>query len=157
MRGRIIPMDLRTSFPRSMRHKLAGYVHVARMIDKCRAVLAGTEGEYLYPCPMDERLLQFAGITSEQFTAAVKAHPTDEGVVAWFLQAATPHPPEELEAWNQALLERGPSSPESVQRFKKCLEAIDPSRTDITAWSDLQDLEEGRPVPRRAPAASSHS
>ena len=65
-------MDLRTQFPRSMRTTLAGYAHLARMIDKCRAVLAGTEGEYIYPCPMDERLMDFAGITSEQFTAAVK-------------------------------------------------------------------------------------
>ena len=45
------------------------------MIDKCRAVLAGTEGEYLYPCPIDELLMDFAGITSEEFTAAVKANP----------------------------------------------------------------------------------
>ena len=73
-------MDLRTQFPRSMRTMLAGYAHLARMIDKCRAVLAGMEGEYIYPCPMDERLMDFAGITSEQFTAAVKTHPTDEGL-----------------------------------------------------------------------------
>jgi hypothetical protein len=132
-----------------MNVKIAGHVHVARMIDKCRAVLAGTEGEYIYPCPMDERLLEFAGITSDQFTAAVKASPTDEGVAAWFAQTATPRRPAELEEWNQKLLTRGPSSPESAARFKKYLDAIDPSRTDITAWSDLQDLEEGRVVPRR--------
>ena len=76
-------MDLRTGFPRSMKVQIAGHVHVARMIDKCRAVLAGTEGEYIYPCPMDDRLLDFSGISSEQFTAAVKINPTDEGVAAW--------------------------------------------------------------------------
>ena len=38
-------------FPHSMRYQMNGYVHLARMIDKCRAVLAGTEGEYIYPCP----------------------------------------------------------------------------------------------------------
>lgn len=146
-------MDLRTSFPRSMKAKIAGHVHVARMIDKCRAVLAGTEGEYIYPCPMDERLMEFAGITAEQFTAAVKVNPTDEGVAAWFQQTAQPHRPAELEDWNQQLLARGPSSPESAAKFKKYLAAIDPSRTDLTAWSDLQDLEEGRTVPRREPAA----
>lgn len=145
-------MDLRTGFPRSMKVKIAGHVHVARMIDKCRAVLAGTEGEYIYPCPMDERLMEFTGITAEQFTAAVKTNPTDEGVAAWFQQAATQHGPAELEDWNQKLLARGPSSPESAKKFKKYLDAIDPSRTDLTAWSDLQDLEEGRTVPRRAPA-----
>jgi hypothetical protein len=132
-----------------MRTTLAGYVHLARMIDKCRAVLAGTEGEYLYPCPIDERLMEFAGITSEAFTAAVKSHPTDQGVVAWFLRTARPHQPAELDAWNEQLLARGPHSPESTERFKKYLNAVDPSRTDITAWADLQDLEEGRAVPVR--------
>jgi hypothetical protein len=145
-------MDLRTNFPRSMKFRLAGYVHLARMIDKCRAVLAGNEGEYIYPCPMDERLMDFAGITSEQFTAAVKANSTDEEIVRWFQQTAKPHQPTELDEWNQKLLARGPSSPESAARFKKYLAAIDPLRNDITAWSDLQDLEEGRSVPKREPA-----
>lgn len=148
-------MDLRKDFPRSMRHQLAGYAHLARMIDKCRAVLAGTEGEYIYPCPMDERLLEFVGITSEQFTAAVKANSTDKGVVTWFEEQATSHQPAELEEWNRKLLARGPSSPESAARFKKYLAAIDPSRTDLTAWSDLQDLEEGRVVPKREPGTHS--
>ena len=146
-------MDLRTGFPRSMRVKVAGHVHVARMIDKCRAVLAGTQGEYIYPCPMDERLLEFAGLTSEEFTAAVKANPADEGIAAWFIRVAKPHSQAELNEWNQKLLSRGPSSPESAEKFKKYRDAIDPSRTDITAWADLQDLEEGRAVPRRSSAA----
>jgi hypothetical protein len=132
-----------------MRVKLGGYVHLARMLDKCRAALAGTQGEYIYPCPMDERLLEFVGITSEQFTAAVQANPSDEEVVAWFQRTARPYPPTELEEWNRRLLARGPSSPESAARFKNTLEAIDPSRTDITSWTDLLDLEEGRHVPRR--------
>ena len=148
-------MDLRKDFPRSMKFKLAGHVHLARMIDKCRAVLAGTEGEYIYPCPMDERLMEFVGMTSDQFTAAVKANSTDEEVVKWLEQTAQPHQPAELEEWNQKLLARGPSSPESAARFKKYLAAVDPSRTDITAWSDLQDLEEGRVVPRREPVHQS--
>lgn len=142
-------MDLRTSFPRSMRVKLESYVHLARMIDKCRAVLAGTEGEYIYPCPMDDRLLEFVGITSDQFTAAVKTNPTDEGVATWFRQTAKPHQTAELDEWNEKLLLRGPGSPESLEKFKKYRDAVDPSRTDLTAWSDLQDLEEGRVVPRR--------
>jgi Domain of unknown function (DUF5069) len=142
-------MDLRKQFPRSMKCKLTGYAHLARMIDKCRAVLAGTEGEYIYPCPMDERLLECAKITNDQFTAAVKVNATDEGVLAWFQQHAQPHEPTELEDWNRQLLARGPSSPESAAKFKKYLDAIDPSRTNLTAWSDLQDLEEGRFVPQR--------
>ena len=133
-----------------MNVKLEGYVHLARMIDKCRAVLAGTEGEYIYPCPMDDRLMEFAGITTDQFTAAVKAHPTDEAVAQWFRKIAKPHKATELDLWNELMLTRGPSTPEKQGYFNKLRDAVDPSRTDLTAWSDLQDLEEGRTVPDRS-------
>jgi hypothetical protein len=143
-------MDLRKNFPRSMRVKMEGYVHLARMIDKCRAVLAGTEGEYIYPCPMDERLMKFSGITDKEFTATVKANPTDKGVARWFKKASTPHQQIERTAWNEMMLTRGPSTPDKQKYFNKLRDAVDPSRTDLTAWSDLQDLEEGRSVPRRS-------
>lgn len=64
---------------------------------------------------------------------------------------ATPHTQAELDEWNSKLPARGPSSPESAAKLNKYLAAIDPSRTDITARSDLQDLEEGRVVPKREP------
>ena len=143
-------MDLRSSFPRSMRVKMEGYVHLARMIDKCRAVLAKTEGEYVYPCPMDDRLMKFAGITDKEFTATVKANPTDKGVAQWFKKASTPHPQLELHEWNEMMLTRGPSTPDKQKYFNKLRDAVDPSRTDLTSWADLQDLEEGRTVPRRS-------
>ena len=143
-------MDLTRGFPRSMRVSLVGYVHLARMIDKCRAVLAGTQGEYIYPCPLDERLLEFAGLTADQFTEAVKSNGTDEAIAKWFRQHAAPHTPAELETWNQMMLNRGPSTPEKQMSFNKYRDAIDPSRTDLTSWADLQDLGEGRTVPRRA-------
>jgi hypothetical protein len=132
-----------------MRVKLEGYIHLARMIDKCRAVLAGTEGEYIYPCPMDIRLLEYTGITAEQFTAAVQESPTDEGVAEWFRHSAKHHCGTELNEWNETMLKRGPSTPEKQDYFNKLRDAVDPSRTDLTAWSDLQDLEERRSVPRR--------
>ena len=137
-----------------MRVKLEGYVHLARMIDKCRAVLAGTEGEYIYPCPMDVRLMEYAGFTAEQFTAAVQESPTDEGVAEWFRHSAKHHSGTELNEWNEMMLKRGPSTPEKQDYFNKLRDAVDPSRTDLTAWSDLQDLEEGRFVPLKSPSPS---
>ena len=136
-----------------MRVKMEGYVHLARMIDKCRAELAKTEGEYIYPCPMDDRLMKFARITDKEFTATVKTNPSDEGVAQWFKKAATPHQQIELHEWNEMMLTRGPSSPDKQKYFNKLRDAVDLSRTDLTAWSDLQDLEEGRMVPRREPVA----
>jgi hypothetical protein len=98
---------------------------------------------------MDDRLMEFAGITANQFTAAVKATPSDEAAAQWFTQMAKAHPSAELEAWNRMMLNRGPSTPEKQKYFKKLRDAVDPSRTDLTAWSDLQDLEEGRAVQKR--------
>ena len=136
-----------------MRVKMAGYVHLARMIDKCRAVLVGTEGEYIYPCPMDDRLMEFAGITTDQFTAAVKANQSDDLIEKWFTRIVKAHSPAELDAWNRMMLSRGPSTLKKQQYFNTLRDAVDPSRTDLTAWADLQDLEEGRDVPRQNPVA----
>lgn len=141
-------VDLRSHYPRSVREKLAGYAHLARMIDKCRAVLAGTQGEYIYPCPMDQRLLEFAGITPEQFTDAVRGR-TDEAIADWFRKAAKPHNTEEIEQWNEVMLTRGPDTEEKWEYFRTLRDAIDPNRTDITTWADLLDLDEKRPVPIR--------
>ena len=141
-------MDLRSHYPRSVREKLGGYVHLARMIDKCRAVLTGTPGEYIYPCPMDMRLLEFAGISSEQFQAIVNGQP-DGAIISAFLAKSVGHSVAEIEAWNEMLLSLGPNTEEKSAYFKNQRDAIDPRRTDITHWADLLDLEEGRPVPIR--------
>jgi len=142
-------MDLRVHYPRSVREKLAGYVHLARMIDKCRAVLAGTQGEYIYPCPMDRRLLEFAGLEADQFTQTVQARSSDQAVADWFAENAAQRPQAEIEAWNEMMLTRGPDTEEKWQYFKSILEAVDSSRTDIISWTDLLDLEEKRSVPKR--------
>ena len=118
------------------------------MIDKCRASLAGTEGDYIYPCPMDQRLLDFAGITAKQFSKAVQEQ--DEAAVGeWFKKTAKHHSPAEIEQWNEKFLTRGPDTDEKKAYFNQQRDAIDPNRTDITSWADLLDLDEKRPVPKR--------
>lgn len=145
-------MDLRKHYPRSPRETLAGYVHLPRMIDKCRASLAGTEGDYIYPCPMDERLLDFTGITAKQFSKAVQE--MDEAAVGeWFKKTAKQHSAAEFEHWNQKFLTRAPDTDEKRAYFKQLRDAIDPGRTDITSWADLLDLDEKRSVPKRTTTA----
>lgn len=143
-------VDLRSSYPRSLRETLAGHVHLGRMIDKCRAVLAGTEGEYVYPCPLDRRLLDFARLSADQFTEAVRTG-SDADVAEWFLANAGPHTAEEIEDWNDMMLTRGPDTDEKREYFKQLRDAVDPTRTDISSWADLLDLEERRLVPPRGP------
>lgn len=63
--------DLTKEYPRSPRETLAGYVIAARMLDKCRAAISGTLGEYHFDCPLDRYFLQFAGIDAESFRSFV--------------------------------------------------------------------------------------
>ena len=142
-------MDLRRQFPRSPRELLAGYVHLARMLDKCRATLRGAQGEYIYPCPMDQFLLDFTGIMAEQFTEATKSRSSDQEIAEWFQSRSKPHSEAEVAEFNRKLLRHAPDTPEKLASFTKTRDTIDASRTDITSWADLLDLEEGRPVPRR--------
>jgi hypothetical protein len=141
-------MDLRHQYPRSIRERSGGYVHLGRMIDKCRALQAGMQGDYVYPCPLDQRLLQFAGMSAETFAREVSSR-TDQEMVGWFEIHAMPHSQAEIEAWNEMMLTAGPDTEEKWTYFKKTRDAIDPHRTDITTWADLLDLDEQRAVPSR--------
>jgi hypothetical protein len=75
--------DLSREFPRSPRTTLAGYVIAARVLDKCRATLAGTAGEYEFDCPLDNQFLGFAGITADAFRNFVATGAPDAEVAAW--------------------------------------------------------------------------
>ena len=57
--------NLSTRPPRSARVRLGGYVILARIVDKGRAEIAGTAGEYKYNNPMDHHFFRFTGITAE--------------------------------------------------------------------------------------------
>ncbi len=149
----VAAIDLRTQSPRSIRECLAGYVHLGRMIDKCRAVRAGMQGDYIYPCPLDEQLLQFAGISSEDFTREVGTQ-TDQELAEWFRIRAITHTQSEIESWNDMMLTIGPDTENKWTYFKKIRDAIGPRRTDITTWADLLDLDEKRPVPLRNGSAT---
>ena len=145
-------LDLTREYPRSPGRLLGGYVHLARMIDKVRAKAAGTLGEYLYACPLDKMLLEFLGLHENDFYNAVIER-NDFEILDWLKEEAIAHNPEAIKEWNTAYLNRQPPTEESWGRFLKIRNEIAPSRTDVTTWPDLLDLDEGREVPPRTPAA----
>ena len=65
--------DLSKQAPHSPRERSGGFAIASRAVDKCRAVLAGTPGEYHYDCPLDNMLFGFKGITGRQLKTAVQA------------------------------------------------------------------------------------
>ncbi|MEM7385749.1 MAG: DUF5069 domain-containing protein [Verrucomicrobiota bacterium] len=73
-----LALDLSGDFPRSPRALLGGYVVAGRALDKCRAVLAGTNDEYHFDCPLDNLFFDFTGISAEEMKAIVSTGLTDE-------------------------------------------------------------------------------
>lgn len=123
-------------------------MHLARMIDKCRAKQAGLLGEYMFPCPIDQIVLDFLGVSGESFFENA-APGTDAEVLDWVHSLTQQHAPQDIEDLNMALLHRKPDTDEKRSYFNQLRNAIDPTRTDITTWADMLDLDEGRDVPVR--------
>ena len=142
-------LDLTKQFPRSPKEAFGGFVHLGRMMDKARAKAAGTQGEYIYPCPLDNLLLDFLKIKAEDFYHVARDR-KDQKILEWIRKNAKLKSPEEIEEWNRTFLNRKPDNPESMNRFLKIRNQIAPDRTDIQFWTDLLDLDEDRSVPRRS-------
>lgn len=138
--------DLTTSFPRSPRETLAGYVVAARALDKCRAVLAGTNGEYHFDCPLDQTFLDFVGIASGSFKDFVATGATDTEVAEWITSNSKITDKTERVLWNNKMRYTRPCdlAPE-LQLF---LEGYIPQfiRKDrpVYVWFDVYDIEEQR-------------
>ncbi len=99
----IIAKNLAQEAPHSPRERVTGFAIARRAVDKCRASLAGTAGAYHFDCPMDNMLFTFKGITGGQFSAAVQAAATYEGVGAWLLANGTRRSTLEITAWSDEM------------------------------------------------------
>jgi hypothetical protein len=75
-------MDLTKQFPRSGTERLGGYPWLPRLIDKCRAYIAGSLGDYIFPCPIDMELLSELDVAEDDFEQAVRDSATDQEVLA---------------------------------------------------------------------------
>lgn len=142
-------MDLTKNFPRSVKDKLAGVVMLARTTDKARAYKAGKLGEYRYDCPMDRAVFALLGIDAEEF--ANKAHQLgDADLEKWVIDRhVSKKPAAEIDQFNKSFLNHKPEPGSDGEKyFFEMRDSLDPSRTDITTWPQLLDLDEKREVPR---------
>jgi hypothetical protein len=81
--------DLTKDFPRSPHAMLGGYILAQRCVDKCRADLAGTVGDYHFDCPLDNFFLGFAGLKGADLKEFVATGAADEAVGKWIAEHAT--------------------------------------------------------------------
>ena len=141
--GSFWQVDLTAGPPRSARAKdIAGICGVARMADKGRAERAGKIGEYLYgdDSGQDVRILTFLGISAADFQEAAVKNPNDIEIGDWVLENCDKSDTE-IETFNETLVNYAPNEA-SQERFNARREEIDPTRTDITTWVALQDLDD---------------
>lgn len=143
---KLLAKDLSKSVPRSARETLGGYVIAARTLDKCRAVLAGTEGEYHFDCPLDNFFFGFAEIKGDDFKAFVATGATDGEVAEWIQQNAKQREREEIVLWNNDLrYKRISELPTELQVFMEdYIPGNLPTHRPVYFLFDVYDLEEGR-------------
>jgi Domain of unknown function (DUF5069) len=143
--------DLRRHPPRSARVRLGGFAHLPRLIDKARAFVAGTHGDYHYNCPVDQRFFAFTGINPDAFLLEVKAGKTDGELLAYAsAHLAPPRAPSQIASWSRWMEELAPMTPDARGFFNDIHRQNAPQRADIGTWFDWLDLDDyvtfgGRP------------
>jgi hypothetical protein len=143
-------MDLTKGPPSSPYDKLGGIVFLPRSIDKMRAHLAGTAGEYNAKTGYSVQLFEFLDLAADEFEAVVAAHADDAGVLAALMER-TPRSAAEIEAFNERAINRTPEDEAGWQRHWMLLAAAGHGdRKDITTMFDRLDLDDGRDVPPRS-------
>ncbi len=141
--GSFWQVDLTARPPRSARAKdIGGICGVARMADKARAERAEKIGEYLYgdASGQDVRILNFLGISATDFQEAAVNNPNNLEIGAWVRENCDKSD-DAIDDFNETLVNYAPNET-SQERFNARIQEIDPSRTDITTWVALQDLDD---------------
>ncbi|SKA85331.1 protein of unknown function [Prosthecobacter debontii] len=137
-------MNLTQRPPRSPRVRLGGYVLLPRLLDKCRAEIAGTAGEYHYNCPMDRRFMDFAGIDHEALKAEVAKGIGDGEVLAWILKNRQhQHSDWEIAQWSAYRESAAPADNENREFVSQQIaNGGGADREDLSTWFDYLDFDD---------------
>jgi quercetin dioxygenase-like cupin family protein len=91
--------DLSSVEPHPLDAELDGYAWIPRMLDKARATLAGTNGSYMFGCPVDHTCMARLGVSPALVLELAGRHVEDRDV----LEALQRHGiPSAREAWFDA-------------------------------------------------------
>lgn len=139
----VSPADLTRRPPRSPRCRLGGFVILPRVIDKGRAVSAGTNGEYNYACPLDMQFFEFVSVDPAVFKRQIDTGLGDGQLLEWLRSnAGAKRLPHEIALWSRFMEDRVPSDTESREFFHGAHKSVAVDRPDIGTWFDLLDLDD---------------
>jgi len=132
--------------PRSPYEKLAGYVHLPRLIDKARLHRKGLLNGYNYKTVgFDKHLLAFLKLDGDDFEEIANRFDDDSEILQWVDKNGMKHSTEEIEHWNQEMISRHPDTAAKRARFNHFLkEAGGGGQKDIKTYFDLIEFDEGR-------------
>ena len=142
-------MDLTRSAPRSPYDKLGGIVFLPRAIDKGRAELAGTLGDYISRGGRSGRVFDFLDVAEDAFMEALKTCATDAAVWGWVSARMTARSAEEIKEFNDWMCSASPDNGDRTwEWFQAQLEESgNGHRSDIKRHFDRLDVDDGRDVP----------
>lgn len=113
------------------------------MLDKCRATIAGTNGDYHYNCPTDQHFLNFTGVDAEALKKEVATGKGDWEILQWIhANARYKRTDAEIHSWSAYCDQRAPNNPDGRDYLNAEHKRIAPDRTDVVTWFDLLDLDD---------------
>jgi hypothetical protein len=134
--------DLSKEAPRSPRDRIGDYALMARMIDKGRASLSGTTGEYHFACPLDQMLFTYKGVQGDDVKALLASGATDDEVLAWFNGHGPAKSADETKTWSASVEDYRPhDDPEKREWFDgECTGlGIDPEKSTLFDYLETDD------------------
>jgi len=113
------------------------------MLDKARATLASTNGEYVYNSTNDGRFFSFTGLTPEALLAKVKTGACDWDVLLWVNeQAPHKHTILEITQWSDWTDTVSFNDIEMREWFTAQIKRLNPAREDVHGTFDFLDLDD---------------
>ncbi|MGN6384634.1 MAG: DUF5069 domain-containing protein [Verrucomicrobiota bacterium] len=135
--------DLTQRPPRSPRVRLGPFVLLPRILDKCRATIAGKNGEYNFNCPLDQRFFGFVQVDAQAFKNEVQQGRGDGEMLKWVLQNSKSKPSlSEIIVWSKSEARRVPADLENREFFQSLHKKTAPHREDIATWFDMLDVDD---------------
>ncbi len=139
------PYDLTQHPPRSPRCRLGGVVILPRLLDKARATLNKTQGEYTYGCSLDQYVLAFFGIEENALLDQVSKGLGDGEIFIWIVaNAKHKRSGQEIASFSAYHEQRTGGSPEKRERMSQYQSSTPAGakREDIFTWFDVLDLDD---------------
>jgi hypothetical protein len=129
--------------PRSPRVRLGGYTILPRLLDKARATLASTNGDYTYNSTNDQHFFRFTGLTATALMEQVKTGAGDWDILLWVQEhAPLQRTTLEVHQWSDWTENASFNDVEMREWFTEQIKRLNPAREDMRGTFDYLDLDD---------------